>query len=95
MATCETSVLKAIASPASETSDVERVVMCQNPTLPKSKKYKETQYSTVKTRNGVKSVPFLGLPCGIHTVRFYNDKGEMTVKVKTWLSMYGYAWCVL
>lgn len=78
-----------------EASPVERVVMCQNPILPKSKKYKQTQYSTVKTRNGKKSVPFLGLPCGVHTIRFYNDKDEITVKVKTWLSMYGYAWRVL
>ena len=77
------------------TNPVERVVMCETPTIPTAKKYKQTQFSTVKKRSGKESVPFLGLEAGIHRVKFYNDKKEALLTVKTWLSPYGWAWKVI
>jgi hypothetical protein len=82
-------------SEASVTSPIERLVMCESPTIPTAKKYKETQFSTVKKRIGQESVPFLDLPAGIHKVKFYNDKREAVLTVKTWLSPYGWAWKIV
>ena len=73
----------------------EHIVMCETPTIPTAKKYKETQFSTVKRRSGKESVPFLGLEVGEHKVRFYNDRKEATLRVKVWLSPYGWAWKIL
>jgi hypothetical protein len=75
-------------------NDFDGVVMCYTPRLPKNKKYNEPQFSSVKTRNGRVTTPFLGLPSGEHWVKFYNDKESMTVLVKTWYSCYGHAWCI-
>jgi len=76
-------------------SDVERLVMCKTPTIPTSKKYKDAQFSTIKKRTGRESVPFLGLDAGIYKVKFYNEKREVLLTVKTWLSPYGWAWKVI
>ena len=76
-------------------SPKECVVMCETSTIPTAKKYKQTQFSTVKTRIGKQSVPFLGLEAGIHRVKFYNDKKEALLTVETWLSPYGWAWKII
>jgi len=57
--------------------------------------YKETQYSTIPRKSGKESIPFLGLEPGIHKVKFYTDDKEIICKVKTWLSLYGWAWIIL
>tara|TARA_R110000822_G_scaffold32162_1_gene92573 strand:+ start:640 stop:882 length:243 start_codon:yes stop_codon:yes gene_type:complete len=64
-------------------------------TIPTAKKYKETQYSTVKKRTGKESVPFLGLDSGYHSIRFINHHRQATLTIKTWISPYGYAWKVI
>lgn len=76
-------------------SDQERFVMCETRTIPAASKYREAQFSTVKRRSGKESVPFLDLPAGIHKVKFYNDKREALLTVKTWLSPYGWAWKII
>jgi hypothetical protein len=82
-------------SPMSEANEVDGVVMCNTPTIPTSKKYREVQYSTVKKRSGRESTPFLGLESGTHKVKFYNEKKEALLTVKTWLSPYGWAWKIV
>tara|TARA_R110000772_G_scaffold190788_1_gene301603 strand:+ start:279 stop:521 length:243 start_codon:yes stop_codon:yes gene_type:complete len=64
-------------------------------TIPTAKKYKETQYSTVKKRTGRESVPFLWLDSGYHRIRFINHHRQATLIIKTWLSPHGYAWKVI
>ena len=76
-------------------SDFHSVVMCKTPTIPTSKKYREVQFSTAKKRSGRESIPFLGLDSGTHRVKFYNDKKEAVLTVKTWLSPYGWAWKIV
>ena len=76
-------------------SDFDSVVMCETPTIPTAKKYRDVQFSTVKKRTGKESVPFLGLEAGTHKVKFYNDKAEAALTVKTWLSPYGWAWKII
>ena len=71
------------------------IITCRSPTLPTAKKYRQTQYSTIKRRSGRESVPFLGLDGGLHRVKFWNDKKEVELSIKTWLSPYGYAWRVV
>lgn len=70
-------------------------IECETPTIPTANKYREVQFSTVKRRIGKESVPFLGLEAGTHKVKFYNDKKEAVLTVKTWLSMYGWAWQIV
>ncbi len=76
-------------------SQIERIVMCETPTIPTAKKYREVQFSTNKKRTGKESVPFLGLEAGTHKVKFYNEKREVVLSVKTWLSPYGWAWMIV
>ena len=65
-------------------------------TLPTAKKYRTTQFSTVKKRTGAESVRFLDLDSGTRKVRFINEKGrEVILTVKTWLSPYGWAWKII
>ena len=70
-------------------------LQCKTPTIPTARKYRETRFSTVKRRSGAESVPFLGLDPGTHKVRFYNDKEEALLTVKTWISPYGWAWKIV
>jgi len=71
------------------------IFQCKAITIPTGRKYKNTQFSTIKRRSGRESVPYLGLSAGVHYVRFYNDKRDVVLKIKTWLSPYGWAWKVL
>ena len=74
----------------------EKVIVCETPTLPTSKKYRtEAQFSKLKKRSGMESVPFLGLNSGIHRVKFYNERQEAILYVKVWISPYGWAWKVV
>ena len=77
-------------------TELKRTYVSSFPTR-KNKAYKETQYSKVRTRTGIESVPLLGLEPGIHKVifikSFTNDEKIYTVKV--WRSMYGWAWMLI
>lgn len=77
------------------TSPVEHIIMCETPTIPTAKKYRGVQYSIIKRRSGKESVQFLGLKTGTYRVKFYNDKREAILTVKTWLSPYGWAWMIV
>jgi hypothetical protein len=63
--------------------------------LPPKSAFKEAQFSTIKTRRGEESVPFLNLPMGEHEVTFKGKRKVIKCIVKTWLSCYGYAWQVI
>ena len=63
--------------------------------FPTKKQFKETQYSYKKTRNGKESVPFLGLESGEHEIEIINKGKCKRYIIKTWLSIYGFAWIVL
>jgi len=76
-------------------TQLERIVMCETPTIPTSKKYRYPQLSTVKKRTGKESVPFLGLDAGIHKVKFFNENREALLTVKVWISPYGWAWKII
>ena len=55
----------------------------------------ETQFSTIKRRNGRDSVPFLGLQPGEHLVRFNGKRKKTDCIVKVWLCPYGWAWEII
>lgn len=69
-------------------------VICKG-SLPKSKHYKETQFSTIKCRRGRESVPFLGLSPGTHKVKFVDGDKSKLCLVKVWISLYGDAWQII
>jgi len=67
------------------------MIILNNSTLPKQTLFK-TKYSTEKSQDGLKSVPFMGLDIGTFDVEFRTDKEFMKCKLHHWYSMYGYAW---
>jgi len=71
------------------------VVQCYSPTLPTHKRYREPQFAHERNRSFNKIVPFMGLKCGEHDVRFYNDAKEITVTIKVWFSLYVDAWKII
>jgi hypothetical protein len=62
---------------------------------PPKKARKDIQFSTVKTRRGVESIPFLGLKPGEYAVKFKGKRKTTVCIVKVWLSMYGWAWQII
>ena len=71
------------------------MIICKNSTIPTHKKYRDTQFSTVKRRTGKESVPFLGLDTGEHVVKFCNETRSAVLSVKVWISPFGWAWKIL
>ena len=59
--------------------------------LPKQK-IMNPYYSTVKTRKGRESVPFLDLEMGYHEIEFRTQTKWSRCLVYCWLSPFGYAW---
>lgn len=71
------------------------MIICECSSLPNKNYYINTQFSKIKRRNGIESVPFLGLDEGVHSVKFQTNKKNIIREVKVWLSMFGWAWIIL
>jgi len=71
----------------------EKLIEIKNNSFITKKQFIDTNFSTIKTRRGKESVPFLGLSPGTYKIKITKDNGKSKIyKIKTWLSMYGYAW---
>jgi hypothetical protein len=71
------------------------MIICECKQLPRKNRYKNISYSSIPTRKGRKSIPFLGLSYGNHKVLFKTPTKERLCIVRAWLSAYGWAWQIL
>jgi hypothetical protein len=66
-------------------------IICESKSLPK-KQYLNPYYPSIKTRYGKKSIPFMDLNAGYHFIEFRTRSKFMQCKIKSWLSIHGWAW---
>jgi hypothetical protein len=67
------------------------MITVETKSLPK-KKILDPFYPAIKKRSGKESVPFLGLECGEHEIRFETKTKFLECIVRHWYSIFGYAW---